>query len=72
MMQRASFVQVILFPSAGSLMPPDRQLHVNLDLGHYHRREPEPANLAPCGEALGLDCDLVAAVLQRRDLGLSH
>ena len=41
-----------------------------LDLRHDHRREPEPANFALWGESLGLDCDVVSAVFQRRDLGI--
>ena len=41
-----------------------------LDLRHDHRREPEPANFALRGESLCLDCDVVSAVFQRRDLGI--
>ena len=41
-----------------------------LDFRHDHRREPEPADFALRGESLGLDCDVVSAVFQRRDLGV--
>jgi hypothetical protein len=46
------------------------ELAAYLDLRHDHRREPEPANFALWGESLCLDCDVVSAVLQRRDLGV--
>ena len=40
------------------------------DLSYRHRRKIVPADLAPGGKPFPLDGDIVAAVLQRRDLGI--